>query len=342
MCLFKDSFLGLKVFLSLSIILYSSLQVYSLSYFNASPIVATRRATFLQSSNTRRLLPSVVDESNQTKTIPICERITSHEASNLISCLYNPEKVRDDDESFSSLLIITSDASRGANRHIGLATVIREISVYSAKTSKKKIDVVTATARRVRSLAARDIYQSEVAALTLGIKTALQNVPIQNRKRVLILTDSNSAMSFFCGDEEGMKIPNTDHPHYRAMQSLLHDADETCMAKVKSAKLGVDGFFDHDVTDVLSSYAKSVSNKDLQKLHSNEQCTTNPALLIRIPCNRLRKGDIEYLKHSANIEHIERNGVRKTQILMKKESGERLERCRQRIEVEFGIKLNKK
>lgn len=342
----KESSSGLKIFLSLSVLLHYSLQVYSLSYFSTSPVVATRRPkTFLHSS---RLPLSTKNEKKRTKSDPICKRITSCEASQLIRNFYRTNKEDDDD---GDLLIITSDASRGANRHIGLATVLREISVHSEKI-EKNFDIVTATARRIRSLEARDIYQSEVAALALGIKTALQNVPIQNRKRVLILTDSNSAMSFFCGDKEGIKNPNSNHLHYRAMQTLLHDADETCMAKVKSAKLGVDGFFDHDVTDVLSSFAKAVSNKDLQKLqcskpqYCNEtphklECTAYPVLIIRAPCNRLREEDLDYLKHSANIGHIGKMAIRKSQILMKKESGERLQRCRRRMEQEFGIKLNK-
>mmetsp|Transcript_13590 Transcript_13590/g.32899 ORF Transcript_13590/g.32899 Transcript_13590/m.32899 type:complete len:269 (-) Transcript_13590:625-1431(-) len=44
---------------------------------------------------------------------------------------------------------------------------------------------------------------SEVAAISLGIKRALRAVPASWRKRVLILTDSEFALDFFCGGKSG-------------------------------------------------------------------------------------------------------------------------------------------
>ncbi len=212
---------------------------------------------------------------------------------------------------------------------------------------------------------ARDIFQSEVAALALGMRTALQLIPIENRQRILILTDSNSALSFYTGKE-------IDHPHYRVLQNLVQDIE--CndnnisvdgdggegkfvkMAKVKSAKTAEDGFFDHDVTDVLSSFVKKVSNKDMEKLYSRQhqncdktglnkwgETDQSPSSLMNnclrfVECNRLTKEDLKYLKNSM-VEN-ENKVIKKRQILMKKESGERLKRCKERIFSEIGILLD--
>ena len=87
------------------------------------------------------------------KPFSICKRITSREASILIQKVYDIDEENNDG---SSLLIITSDASRGANRHTGLASILREINVHSEGKCEKNFDFVTATARRIHTMAARD------------------------------------------------------------------------------------------------------------------------------------------------------------------------------------------
>lgn len=273
----------------------------------------------------------LIDEFDNRSELPVCERITSREASSLIKTMYSTDKSNQ-----SNLLVITSDASRGANRHTGLASILREIRVQRGD------DIVTTVTRRIQSISARDIFQSEVAAMALGMKTALQHIPIEKRQRVLLLTDSTSTISFFCGDEERMRSPsaNFDHPHYKAMLSLLLDANQIYIAKVKSAKSGVDGFFDHDVADILSSFAKSVSNKKMEMICNSGTVPTNSNSFIRSPCNRLREDDLIYLERSTDLPNSDQLLIRKKQAFMKRDSGDRLERCRQRIELELGITLD--
>lgn len=268
------------------------------------------------------------DEVGHYTHTPICQRITSQDASTLIRRIY--ERGQDDCD-YSSLLVVTSDASRGSKRHTGLSAFLREIGVNNNKMDNIS-DIVTTATRRIRPVEARDIFQSEVAAIALGIKTALQNVPEMSRKKVLLLTDSTSAISFFCGDEDGIKFPNYDHPHYRGMQNLLSNAEEVYMAKVKSAKMGFDGFFDHEVCDQLSSFVKSVSNKKLESI----QCVDGA---LRTPCNRLRKNDLLYLENNGDTTENDMIKVKKKQIHLKKDRSDRLKRCRERLEIELGIQL---
>ena len=138
---------------------------------------------------------------NESESEYICERIASDDAAKLIERAYNQNKNED-----CSLLLMTSDASRGSNRHSGLTSIVRSID-SSYEHGKDQVTIVT---RRVNSMDARDIFQSEVAALTLGIKTAMQCIPSKKRRKVLLLTDSNSALTFFCGDEDNVKSPTSD------------------------------------------------------------------------------------------------------------------------------------
>ncbi len=281
-----------------------------------------RKGTLLISTATKS------DEASHGTYSPICQRITSQDASTLIRRIYEGGK---DDCDYSSLLIVTSDASRGSKRHTGLSAFLREVYVNNNKVDDKS-DLVTTATRRIRPVEARDIFQSEVAAIALGIKAALQNVPEMSRKKVLLLTDSTSAISFFCGDEEGIKFPNYDHPHYRGMQNLLSNAEEVYMAKVKSAKMGFDGFFDHEVCDQLSSFVKSVSNKKLETIQSVDGA-------LRTPCNRLRENDLLYLENNGDTTENDMFKVKKKQIYLKKDRGDRLQRCRERLDIELGIQL---
>lgn len=285
---------------------------------------------------------------------PVCERITSKEAASIIEKNYIITKKSVENslvENSSGLLVITSDASRGANRHTGLTAILRHINPTYGK------DHVTIAAKRVNSMDARDIFQSEVSAIALGIKTAVQFIPSLYRKKILLLTDSNSALTFFCGDEENVKSPILDHPQYKFMQTLLEEADEVFMAKVKSAKSGSDGFFDHDTADVISSFSKTVSNKKLDTYFQRQHCVINNCsdenhfesmsndvnrahAMFETCCKCLSKQDLEYLHNSSDIIEDNRSNIMRKHLILKKESGERLKRCRDRIRIDLGLELN--
>jgi len=300
-----------------------------------------------------------------------CERISSSDACALIKEVYSrrpdallsppslsssspyaysySSNTDEKSESFHNLLLITSDASRGANRRTGLASILREVNIkYNDKNQKddeniqKVVDKVILTTRRIHTIASKDIFQSEVAALALGIRAALQHIPSLNSTKVILLTDSSSALCFFCSygkevEETGKVKPKQilDHPHYKALQSLVNKAKDVKIAKVRSAKLGVDGFFDHDVTDILSSYQKNVSNKEMMKQIFS---LTGIHTVTKAPI--LRKEDLDYLEKSMNIESgkgkVKKN---KRQVDMKRDSDVRLKRCRERIREELGIDL---
>ena len=366
-------------------------------------------------------------------SISVCHRISSVEAASLIRKAYyttsstdmQTPTCNDDMDAHlegEGLVIITSDASRGANRLTGLASIIREIPPCRhddcSKNDNNNIQDMTAetlarnsnhdrivvATRRTHSTDAKDIVKSEVAAVALGVRAALKHIPMQRRKRVLLLTDSSSAMDYFCGrchdgtgDGHGngnghgtssvaKNGPTTTHissshandPHYKAIQTLIRDAlhvheveevkdkgggrrrDDleqkqmlVQMAKVKSNKEETDGFFDHDVTDIVSSFVKNVPNKNACKMYIPQQEddrdrdreTRNNTLQDDDPTSRrmmspsLQMGDLEYLSRSE--ERVEQNGVRKPQVILKKERGWRLERCKLRMSDELGIHLVK-
>ena len=275
--------------------------------------------------------PSQINDYDGVTTT--CERITSKHASTLIHSIYK-------NKCDSNILLVTTDASRGANRHTGIASIIREICV-----NDNDMDNVTVATRRINSVSSRNIFESEVSALAFGVKIAVQNLPVENYSNVLILTDSTSAISFYCGDENGVKTPNIDHENYRYMNTLIQSVDNVFMAKVRSAKSGKDGFFDHDVSDILSSFVKTKSNKEIEQSQSmiNSQCeketANNPIWKFRYSCHRLRESDLSYLKSStSSLGNITSNG--KTQLYLKRVRGKRLERCRTRILEELCINLN--
>eukprot|EP00578_Thalassiosira_sp_NH16_P031884 CAMPEP_0181076026 /NCGR_PEP_ID=MMETSP1071-20121207/195_1 /TAXON_ID=35127 /ORGANISM="Thalassiosira sp., Strain NH16" /LENGTH=364 /DNA_ID=CAMNT_0023157171 /DNA_START=262 /DNA_END=1356 /DNA_ORIENTATION=- len=107
------------------------------------------------------------------------------------------------------LLIITCDASGrgGGSKHDGIASILRirhgasllQNNTTTSQCASGKDDLMEATARR--TVPSRT--SSEVAAISLGIKRALRAVPASWRKRVLILTDSEFALDFFCGGKSG-------------------------------------------------------------------------------------------------------------------------------------------
>ncbi len=151
-------------------------------------------------------------------------RCSSREAAELIQ-----NTTANDD---SGLLVITCDASGrgGGSKHDGLASVLRirhgvallrrqqltsisdespclaatfdgtPIKQSSTTTSSggydDKEDLVQTISRRTVPR-----QSSEVAAIALGIKHAIKTVPLSFRSKVLILSDSEFALDFYCGEK---------------------------------------------------------------------------------------------------------------------------------------------
>lgn len=99
------------------------------------------------------------------------------------------------------LLIITCDASGrgGGSKHDGIAAVLRlrhgaPVSPQTETSKWGKEDLIDVVARRT----VHSRTSSEVAAIALGMKRALQVVPPSRRRSVLILSDSEFALDFYC------------------------------------------------------------------------------------------------------------------------------------------------
>jgi hypothetical protein len=281
-------------------------------------------------------------QSDQINTL-VCERISSLDAASLIENAYKsglPEKET------KSLLLITSDASRGANKLSGLSSILREIKFTEetqAKTDDAHSDRMTIATRRMHTQNARDISKSEVAAAALG--------------QVLFLTDSCSVMNFFCGSDDGSSnnhIPASllKNPHYKAMQILLKDATDNSnkirisMAKVKSNKAETDGFFDHEATDILSSIARNKCNKNIGEIYFEDESSSSRHEMVEEPSTRrivvpsLRCQDLEFLALSES-KIDQKNVNKKPQVILKRERGARLDRCKSRMKDELGILFEK-
>lgn len=115
-------------------------------------------------------------------TSPPPRRCSSREAATLIR----------DSAARDGLLVVTCDASGrgGGSKHDGIAGVLR----LRHGASEGRGDLLDATFRRT----APSPTSSEAAALALGMKQALR-VPAARRRRVLLLSDSECALDFFCG-----------------------------------------------------------------------------------------------------------------------------------------------
>lgn len=155
-------------------------------------------------------------------TAPI--RCSSREAAELIQS----RTVEDG----GGLLVITCDASGrgGGSKHDGMASVLRirhgvallrrqQTSITDESSSlveaaildntasshqpaissgdhDEKEDLIHTTSRRTTP----SKTSSEVAAIALGIKHAIKTVPLSLRNKVLILSDSEFALDFYCGE----------------------------------------------------------------------------------------------------------------------------------------------
>ena len=153
-------------------------------------------------------------------------RCSSREAAELIQ-----NTTANDD---SGLLVITCDASGrgGGSKHDGLASVLRirhgvsllrrqqltslssdESSPVEATldgTQLQQSSITTSSGGYddkedlVRTISRRTVpnrQSSEVAAIAFGIKHAINSVPLSLRSKVLILSDSEFALDFYCGEK---------------------------------------------------------------------------------------------------------------------------------------------
>lgn len=101
---------------------------------------------------------------------------------------------------------------QGGSKHDGIASILRirhGTSLLPETTSQYtkggEVDLIDVTARR--TVPSRT--SSEVAAISLGIKRALRTIPPPWRKHVLILSDSEFALDFFCGSEHAINVITT-------------------------------------------------------------------------------------------------------------------------------------
>jgi hypothetical protein len=123
------------------------------------------------------------------------------------------------------------------------------------------------------------------------------------------------------------------------------------MAKVKSNKFENEGFFDHDATDIISSAIKNKSNRQASEIYSwgNDE-HVDPSMMgdsfqkkimddlttRRLLVPSLQSQDIDFLALSETKFELK---VKKPQVVVKRERGERLERSKQRIKDELGINI---
>ena len=151
---------------------------------------------------------------------PTLMRCPSFDAAEIIrNCTTNNE----------SLLIITCDASGrgGGSKHDGIASILRvrnglsylsneTTSTLQSTTTNEKVDLIDVIARR--TIPSRT--SSEVAAISLGIRRAMSRIPQTMRWNVLILSDSEFALDFYCKESEHKSL-NNDHsiPKRRAINN---------------------------------------------------------------------------------------------------------------------------
>lgn len=338
------------------------------SFFRRNHHVDIGRSTGSTSHHIMRLSSSKDDQSES-----VCKSITSQEAADLIKFYYE-KKLGEIDESGSnkdnnSLLVITSDASRGSNRYTGFACILRQIGILSfpamtqqlgnasttgdqsvhdclEKSSSEAMDKVMIVTRRMQSISSKNIARSEIHSTILGMKSAFENIPIRDRQHILIITDSSSSISFFSHEKFHHRKKQAQYQHeYKILQNLLQDQENRdtssfiYIAKVKSAHRKENGFFDHEVCDILSKDAVRKPNKD--SLFQNCDPILAPVL---------GEADLNYLEFSSSFEpglplsSTQENKlspkdwpIKQTRVQINKANSERLQRCNKRMKQELGI-----
>lgn len=176
------------------------------------------------------LLLIVVDTSSGLQPV-VCDnhniiRCNSRQAAELIQ-----NRTIDD----GSLLIITCDASGrgGGSKHDGIASILRlrhgvvlsstlptNINIDPADKQhhydEEKEDLIDSVSRRT----APSRTSSEVAAIALGVKHAIKIVPLSLRKKVLILSDSEFALDFYCSEKAISSLQTRNHSNQLQPQNI--------------------------------------------------------------------------------------------------------------------------
>jgi len=188
---------------------------------NPSKLIANRNTKpstyLLQHVESRSTITATTNPLASTTTniefgcdqcIPPIMRCSSSDAAEIIrNCTAEDE----------GLLIITCDASGrgGGSKHDGIASILRVrngISYFANETtstlqSSENVDLIDVIARR--TIPSRT--SSEVAAISLGIRRAMSIIPNAMRKNVLILSDSEFALDFYCKESEHISFNNNDN-----------------------------------------------------------------------------------------------------------------------------------
>lgn len=164
---------------------------------------------------------------------------------------------------------------QGGSKHDGIASILRvrhgassfllpETTTSPTQcTEEGKDDLIDVTARR--TLPSRK--SSEVAAVCLGMKRAMTTIPQSLRKQILILSDSEYALDFFCkseyttsfnamvpkrrtinnkGKKKGRRLDvqsmehRREEAHRRSLMALLNETPRGILfSKVRSSSRGV-------------------------------------------------------------------------------------------------------
>ena len=273
-------------------------------------------------------------------------RISSVESSHIIQSAYNNQTTTK-----SPLLIITSDASLGSSRTVGLASILRLIhgshnkdenqhQLQQQQQIRGNDDILLATRR---SSLSQDIVTSELAAILLGLKVACTHLVSSSlRRQIIILSDCERALSLLESSLHAYSTTNTTTPNnsynYNKKKTKStrkkknHDSSTSYsssysstllqqwiqlvtqiqveqqqeeeedkenhknhntfihIAKVKSAHTNENGFFDHEMADILSSYIKTQSNS-YWKQYTTRHATFTPLQLGTMPWIQLGDND---------------------------------------------------
>jgi len=207
--------------------------------------------------------------NNQHNMHPILMRCSSFDAAEIIQNSTTKDE---------GLLIITCDASGrgGGSKHDGIASILRvrngisyfaneTTSTLQSTTTNENVDLIDVIARR--TIPSRT--SSEVAAISLGIRRAMGIIPQTMRRNVLILSDSEFALDFYCKESDYINNNNDnsipkrkainnkqkkkkgrkqitasmerrDEAHRRSLIALIKDTpNRILLAKIRSSSRGI-------------------------------------------------------------------------------------------------------
>ena len=290
-----------------------------------------RRTQQIRHSNEASSCQSTGRENEES--CEVCRRISSRDAEGLIRTQYSSRH--------GNLLLITSDASGGSGRFHGLCAVLRLLNGHDDSQ-----DAVSIAARRTRAVqqctgkrksrsrrASRDRkigsgrvlgFPPEIAAVSLGLRTALNEISAEHRSDILLLVDCERTITYLC---DGLYEDND--PISRALQDLS-DATKSnyiFVASVSSvSKLRFDGFFDHASADYIAGLVRGRRNTDASNLLYDGE---NP-----IKCMRLRNTDLEWLGSSE--DEIEKENLSSGSLARDREEGRlRIDRLTERISADY-------